>query len=134
MCTVTKTLFPGAKDILKCEGGETEELFVNNFFQPLTFIVLSAEPVTNHWFPGSTAIHLTQPKWPLITFKKGNIFFLKSGKIHRSVNKTFILQHYNLLVLTEKHMLLKTIKSEIRSEKSLIFISTLVEIYVIHHT
>lgn len=28
----------------------------------LTFMVLSAEPVTNHWFPGSTAMDLTQPR------------------------------------------------------------------------
>ena len=33
----------------------------------ITFIVLSAEPVTNHWLPGSTATDLTQPVWPLIT-------------------------------------------------------------------
>lgn len=32
-----------------------------------TFMVLSADPVTNHWFPGSTAIDLTQPRWPLMT-------------------------------------------------------------------
>lgn len=32
-----------------------------------TFMVLSADPVTNHWFPGSTAMDLTQPRWPLMT-------------------------------------------------------------------
>lgn len=33
----------------------------------LTLMVLSADPVTNHWFPGSTAMDLTQPRWPLMT-------------------------------------------------------------------
>lgn len=33
----------------------------------LTLMVLSADPVTNHWLPGSTAMDLTQPRWPLMT-------------------------------------------------------------------
>lgn len=33
-------------------------------------MVLSADPVTNHWFPGSTAMDLTQPRWPLMTCQK----------------------------------------------------------------
>lgn len=28
----------------------------------LTLMVLSADPVTNHWLPGSTAMDLTQPR------------------------------------------------------------------------
>ena len=35
-----------------------------------TLIVLSADPVANHWLPGSTATDLTQPVWPLITYNK----------------------------------------------------------------
>lgn len=38
----------------------------------LTLIVLSADPVTNHWLPGSTAMDLTQPRWPLMTYDKKN--------------------------------------------------------------
>lgn len=33
-------------------------------------MVLSADPVANHWLPGSTATDLTQPVWPLITCDK----------------------------------------------------------------
>lgn len=35
----------------------------------LTLITRSAAPVTNHSLPGSTAIHRTQPRWPLITYR-----------------------------------------------------------------
>ena len=34
-----------------------------------TLITLSPAPVTNHSFPGSTAMHRTHPRWPLITCK-----------------------------------------------------------------
>ena len=33
-------------------------------------MVLSADPVANHWLPGSTATDLTQPVWPLTTCDK----------------------------------------------------------------
>ena len=33
-----------------------------------TLITLSAEPVTNHSFPGSKSTQRTQPPWPLITY------------------------------------------------------------------
>ena len=32
-----------------------------------TLMVLSLDPVANHSFPGSMAMHRTQPRWPLRT-------------------------------------------------------------------
>lgn len=45
-----------------------------------TLIVRSADPVANHWLPGSTATDLTQPVWPLITY-------------NTTSNKEYSIQH-----------------------------------------
>lgn len=55
----------------------------------LTLMVLSADPVTNHWLPGSTAMDLTQPRWPLMTcHRKHNTAMNKSSKKQPQLEKT----------------------------------------------
>ena len=50
-------------DLLKIElSGGQHSYFPKEFVQfQLTLMVRSADPVQNHWLPGSTAQHLTQP-------------------------------------------------------------------------
>lgn len=58
----------------------------------LTLMVLSADPVTNHWLPGSTAMDLTQPRWPLMTCHR------KHNTVRNRIRPQFAFILLNILV------------------------------------
>lgn len=55
-------------------------------------MVLSADPVTNHWLPGSTAMDLTQPRWPLMTCHR------KHNTVRNRIRPQFAVILLNILV------------------------------------
>lgn len=58
----------------------------------LTLMVLSADPVTNHWLPGSTAMDLTHPRWPLMTCHR------KHNTVRNRIRAQFAVISLNIFV------------------------------------